>query len=197
MDVTTYAAIADLCARFAGRLSDDVLDAVRVHYAAGEEVIAESALLLGLAYEGVGITPAERDLIRSVLDDPANPDLDAVPTVDAVPEPSYRFSPSGPPAAPDPTRADQVLSAEAPRHGGRRLRRTWRTPLTGTPEDGKWVYVLQVAPGTDELSAYSGLSSRLHVTLREDWQVEPVVEGALLPPYQAAALTAAHQVWTA
>jgi hypothetical protein len=31
--------------------------------------------------------------------------------------------------------------------------------------------------------------------LQEKWRLEVVVEGSLLPPYQAAALTAAHQVW--
>jgi hypothetical protein len=197
MDVKTYATIVDLCARFAGRLSDNVLDAVRVHYFAGEEVIAESALLLGLAYEGVGITREEHDLIRSVLDDPDNPDLAAVPIVDEVPQPAYRFSPTGPPDTPNPTRADMLLSSEAPRHGGRRLRRAWREPIEGAQDGATWVYVLQVAPGADPLRAYSGLSSRLGVVLQEKWQVEAVTEGGLLPPYQAAALTAAHQIWTA
>lgn len=197
MDVKTYATIVDLCARFAGRLSDDVRGAVRGHYFGGEELIAESALLLGLAYEGVGITREEHDLIRSVLDDPDNPDLDDVPVVDTVPPLAYRFSPTGPAGAPDPTRADIVLSTDAPRHGGRRLRRAWREPLDGAPDGATWVYVLQIAPDADELRAYSALSSRLWVVLQEKWEIEAVVEGSLLPPYQAAALTAAHQVWTA
>lgn len=49
--------------------------------------------------------------------------------------------------------------------------------------------------GTDELKAHSGLTSRLWVALREKWPLEVVVEGRLLPPYQAAALTAATRVW--
>jgi hypothetical protein len=197
MDVQTYAAATAVCARLAGRLSDDALGAVRDHYHGGEPDMAESALLLGLSYEGVGITREEHDLIRSVLDDPDNPDLDDVPLVDEVPPPAYRFSPTGPAGAPDPSRADIVLSTDAPRHGGRRLRRAWREPLDGASDGPTWVYVLQVAAGTDELSAYAGLTSRLWVVLQEKWRLEVVVEGSLLPPYQAAALTAAHQVWAA
>lgn len=194
MDVQTYATISSVCARLAGRLSDDALGAVRDHYFAGEIELAESSLLLGLAYENVGITSEEHDLIRSTLEED-NEDLDDVPVVETVPPLAYRFSPAGPADAPDPARADIVLSADAPRHGGRRLRRAWREPLEGAQDEATWVYVLQVAPGTDELGAYAGLTSRLWVVLQEKWRLEVVVEGSLLPPYQAAALTAAHQVW--
>jgi hypothetical protein len=197
MDVQTYSAVVAVCARLAGRLSDDTLGAVREHYSVGESELAESALLLGLAFEGVGITHEEHDLIRSVLDDPGNPDLDAVPITATAPPPRYRFSPAAPAGAPDPSRADVVLSADAPRHGGRRLRRTWREPLEGAPDGPTWVYVLQVPNGADELSAYAGLTSRLWVVLHEKWQLEVVVEGRQLPPYQAAALTVAPVVWSA
>ncbi|MEV0705882.1 hypothetical protein AB0I53_49400 [Saccharopolyspora sp. NPDC050389] len=197
MDVKTYAAVTDVCARLAGRLSDDILGVVREQYAAGESDLAESTLLLNLAAEGVGITHEEHDLIRSTLDDPADPDLDDVPVIDAVPPVQYRFSPTGPADAPDPSRADIVLSTDAPRHGGHRLRRAWREPLAGAQDAATWAYVLQVAEGTDELSAYAGLSSRLWVALQEKWPLEVVVEGRQLPPYQAAALTAAHQIWPA
>lgn len=194
MDATTYATVTAIGARLAGRLSDDVLGTVREHFAAGELDLAESTLLLTLAYEEVGVTQEERELLRAILDDPDNPDLADVPAIDEVPPPAYRFSPTGPPTAPDPSRADIVLSTDAPRHGGRRLRRAWREPLDGTGT-ATWLYVLQVVPSTDELAAYSGLTSRLWVALHEKWPLEVVVEGSLLPPYQAAALTAAHQVW--
>lgn len=197
MDVKTYATIVDLCARFAGRLSDDVLGAVRGHYFGGEEQMAESALLLGLAFEGVGITEDERELVRSVLDDPHNPDLDDVPVVDEVPPLAYRFGPTAPDDVAEPTRADAVLAAEAPNHGVLRLRRAWREPLDGTRDGATWVYVVQLTPDVDPLRAYSALSSQLWVVLQEKWLVEAVVEGAVLPPYQAAALTAARQVWAA
>lgn len=197
MDVQTYATAVAVCDQLTGRLSDDTMGAVRDHYAGGETELAESTLLLGLAHEGVGITPEEREMIRSVLEDPNNPDLDDVPVVDAVPPLVYRFSPEGPADAPDPSKADIVLSTDAARHGGRRLRRTWREPLDGAQDGATWVYVLQVVEGTDTLSAYAGLSSRLWVVLKEKWQLEVVVEGRLLPPYQAAALTAARQIWAA
>jgi hypothetical protein len=199
MDVRTYATLTDVCGWLAGRLSDTVLDAVRVNYYVGEDVMAESAMLLGLAMENVGITPEEREQIRSVLDDPDNPDLDDVPSIAEVPPLAYRFAtspPPGPVTAPDPYRADEVLAAEAPNHQGRRVRRTWRTPLTD-PDRGTWLYVVQIAPGGNVLRAYSGLSSTLNVEARLTWPVEVVTEGSLLPPYQAAALTAAHQVWAA
>lgn len=197
MDVQTYAAAVAICARLSGRLSDDTLGAVRDHFAGGEADLAESTLLLSLAYEGVGITREEHDQIRGILDDPHNPDLDDVPIVDDLPPLTYSFSPTAPDTAPDPTKADIVLSTDAPRHHGRRLRRAWRTPLDGAPDEATWVYVLQVTAGTDELGAYSALTSRIWVVLQEKWQLEVVVEGTLLPPYQAAALTAAHQVWPA
>ncbi len=197
MDVQTYATAVAVCAQLTGRLSDDTMGAVRDHYAAGEAELAESTLLLGLAHEGVGITPEERETIRSILEDPNNPDLDDVPAVDEVPSPAYRFLPAGPADAPDPAKADAVLAADAARHGGRRLRRAWREPLDGSQDGATWTYVLQVVEGTDTLSAYAGLSSRLWVVLKEKWQLEVVVEGRLLPPYQAAALTAAREVWSA
>ncbi|RKT57317.1 hypothetical protein [Saccharothrix australiensis] len=197
MDVKLYAAVTDVCARLAGRLSDDTLGTVREHFAAGEWELAESTLLLNLAYEGVGITGEERDLLRSFLDDPDNPDLADVPVVDQVPPPRYRFSSTGPAGAQDPSKADILLSTDARYHGGRRLRRAWREPVEGAPDGSTWVYVLQVAEGTDELKAYSGLVSRLWVVLKEKCGLEVVVEGRLVPPYQAAALAAARQIWTA
>ncbi|SCG60533.1 hypothetical protein [Micromonospora halophytica] len=194
MDAKTYAAVADVCARLAGRLSDDTLGTVREHYAAGEWDLADATLLLNLAFEGVGITRAEQELIRSFLGDPDSPELHDVPVVAEVPSPPYRFSPTGPADAPDPTRADGVLSADAPRHGGHRLYRAWRHPHDGAPDGAAWVYVLLVAEGTDPLSAYSGLSSRLWTALKEKWPLEVVVEGGALPPYQAAALASASLV---
>ncbi|GAB1513272.1 hypothetical protein [Actinophytocola sp. KF-1] len=195
MDVQTNAAVAAVCARLAGRLSDDVLDAVRDHYSVGETEIAEAALLLGLALEGVAITLEEQDLIRAALYDPGNPDLDDVPVTDEVPPPAYRFTATGPAGAPDPSRADEVLAAEASAHGGVRLHRVWRMPLEGAQDGATWVYVLEVAPEADVLSARGALASRLWVELEQRWLVEVVTEGAALPPYQAAALAAAVQVW--
>lgn len=196
MDVQTYATVTDLCARLAGRLSDDTVRSVREDYFGGEPFQAETTLLLSLAYEGVGITREEHDLIKSTLDDPDNPDLAAVAILPEAPAPAYRFSPIAGPGAPSPTQADAVLVAEAARQAGRRLRRAWREPLDGAPDGPAWVYVLQIAPGADELRSFSGMASRLWVTLHEKWPVEVVTEGSLLPPYQAAALTGAHQIWS-
>ena len=195
MDVQTNAAVAAVCARLAGRLSDDVLDAVRDHHAVGETEIAESALLLGLALEGVAITLEEQDLIRATLYDQGNPDLDDVPVTDEVPALTYRFHPTAPTEAPDPSHADEVLAAEAASHGGRHLHRTWRSPMEGAQDGATWVYVLEVAPETDVLSARSGLASRLWVELEQRWLVEVVAEGGDLPPYQEAALAAGREVW--
>lgn len=181
MDVKTYATIVNLCGRFAGRMSDTVLDAVRTHYFAGEEVIAEAALLLGLALEGVGVIQEEHDLVRSVLNDPENPDLDLLVVVDTVPALAYRFSPTGPQDGAVPVTADELLSKETKLHGGVKLLRAWREPLNGSYQGSTWVYVPVMAPGMDELGAYSGLSSRLWVVLHEKWQVEPITDGRQLP----------------
>ncbi|MEU5940099.1 hypothetical protein ABZ807_13080 [Micromonospora sp. NPDC047548] len=194
MDEKTYAAVTEVCARLAGRLSDDTLSTVREHYAAGEWDLADDTLLLNLAYEVVSITPNERDLIRSFLGDPDNPDLLNVPVIAEVPPPPYRFSPTGPANAPDPTRADILLSTEAPRRGGHSLYRAWRDPFDGAPDGATWVYVLRVAEGADELKAYSGLTARLWTDLREKWPLEVVADGESLTAYQAAALAAARPV---
>jgi hypothetical protein len=196
MDVKTYATVTDLCARLAGRLQDDTLRSVREDYFGGEPAQAEATLLLTMAYENIGITREEHDLIQSTLDDPASADLAAVPVIDEVPPLPYRFSALAPPSAPDPGKADIVLSADAARHGGRRLRRAWREPLDGAPDVAKWVYVLQAHEGANLLGAFSGLSGRLWVVLQEKWPLEVVVEGRLLPPYQAAAVTVAPQIWS-
>ena len=197
MDVQTYATVAAVCARLTGRLSDDVIDAVRDHYSAGEAEIAESAMLLGLALEGVAITLEEQDLIRTVLYDPDNPELDDVPITDEEPPLAYRFAASAPASAPDPSHADAVLSAEAPAHRGVRLVRAWREPLPGAQDGATWTYVLEVAQGSDELLARAGLVSRLWVELGERWLVEVVVRDGDLPPYQAAALAEGREIWSA
>ena len=67
----------------------------------------------------------------------------------------------------------------------------------GAPDSSKWVYVLQVAEGANLLGAFAGLSGRLWVVLREKWPLEVVVEGQALPPYQAATVTVAPQIWSA
>jgi hypothetical protein len=193
MDVTTYATLTAVCGWLAGRLSDTVLDAVRVNYYVGEDVLAESAMLLGLAMENVGITPAEREQIRAVLDDPDNPDLDDVPSIDEPPPPAHRFLTGPPPGPipPDPCRADEVIAREAPRHRGMRVHRTWRSP-SEDPDTGTWLYVVQLSPDGDVLRAYSGISSTLNVEAQLAWPIEVVAEGAPRPPYQAAALAGAH-----
>ncbi|MBM7858885.1 hypothetical protein [Lentzea nigeriaca] len=196
MDVKTYATVTDLCARLAGRLEDDTLRSVREDYFGGEVAQAEATLLMSMAYENVGITAEERELIASTLDDPDNEDLAAVPVIDEVPPVPYRFSATAPAGAPDPSKADVVLSADAARHGGRRLRRAWREPLDGAPDGAKWVYVLQTSDTANLLGAFAGLSGRLWVVLKEKWPLEVVVEGRPLPPYQAAAVTVAPQIWS-
>ncbi|SER82779.1 hypothetical protein [Lentzea albida] len=190
MDVKTYAVVTDLCARFAGRLDDDALNSVRVHYFAGEPALAEATLLLTLAHGDIGITREEHDLIRSTSDDP---DLAAVRIIDQVPPLAYRFSPTGPADAPDPGRADQVLADEAARYGGRVLRRAWRDPLPGAPDTAKWTYLLHT-DDADVLGVYAGLSGRLRVTLEEKWPLEVVHTN--VSPYQAAA-SLAPRIWVA
>ena len=182
MDERTYARVTDLCARLAGRLSDDVVGIVREHYAAGESYLAESTLLLSLAHEAVGVTGAERALIRATLDDPDNPDLHAVPSIDVAPL-TCRFTGG----APGPIEADVALSAEAPRHGGRSLHRAWREPLDGARGGATWLYVLRVAEGTDAMAAFSGVNSRMLGA----WPLEVVVEDGPLLPYPAAA----RRIW--
>jgi hypothetical protein len=190
MDAETYAAVTEVCARLAGRLSDDVLGTVREQYGAGEWQLGDDTLLLNLAYQRIGITRDEQRLIRSVLGDPDNPDLLDVPLVAEAPPPAYRFSAAGPPAAPDPSGADRLLSAHAARDG-HRLHRAWRDPVDGAPDGAAWIYVLRVAEGTDVLKTFSGLTAVLWTGLREKWPLEVVAEGAGLTPYQAAALAAA------
>ncbi|MGI5498753.1 hypothetical protein [Lentzea sp. CA-135723] len=196
MDAKTYATVTDVCARLAGRLEDDTLRSVREDYFGGEPAQAETTLLMSMAYENIGLTTEERDLIASTLDDPDSPDLAAVPTIPEVPPVPYRFTATAPPGAPDPSKADIILSTDAPRHGGHRLRRAWREPLDGAPDLAKWVYVLQTSESANLLGAFSGLSGRLWVVLKEKWPLEVVVEGRLLPPYQAAAVTVAPPIWS-
>ncbi|WP_394618406.1 hypothetical protein JNUCC0626_04710 [Lentzea sp. JNUCC 0626] len=190
MDVQTYRTVTDLCVRFAGRLPDDALRSVREDYFGGEPALAEATLLLTLGYEDIGITREEHDLIRSISDDP---DLARVRIVDRVPPLAYRFSPSAPADAPDPSRADRVLADESARYGGRVLRRAWREPLVGALDEAKWVYVLEVDTA-DVLGAFAGLSARLWVTAREKWPVEVVNDAR--SPYQAAA-SLGPRIWVA
>ncbi|GAA3007814.1 hypothetical protein [Actinokineospora diospyrosa] len=197
MDQLQYATATEVCRRLSGRLTDDVVSVVQSQIFAGEEEMALASLLLNLQYEGVGITAEEAELIRALLDDPHDPELAEVAVVDAAPTPAYRFSPTGPADAPDPAGADRVIATEAATAGGRRVRRAWREPLPDATNPATWVYLVQVVPGADELRTYSAISSRLWVTRQEKWPIEVVVEGRMLPAYQAAAVTAAHQIWAA
>lgn len=197
MDALTYDIVCQVCRMLAGRLPDDVLDAVRSFYAAGEWDLGDATLLLGLAGEGVGITGTERDRIRSVLGDPHSPELGEVPSIDRIPL-SYRFDATGPPEAADPSESDALLTANAPLHGGRELRRAWREPLDeSAPNPAGWVYLVSASASTDELSAYSGLSSTLWVTLRVKHQVEVVADGNEPSPFHSAMREAALLLWTA
>ncbi|WP_026423466.1 hypothetical protein [Actinokineospora inagensis] len=197
MDQVQYTTAAEVCRRLAGRLSDDVIGVVQSQLFAGEDELARAALLLNLRHEGVGVTAEETELIRTLLDDPQDPELTELTAVDTAPPPAYRFSPTGPADAPDPSGADRVIAGEAAASGGRRVRRAWREPLPEAANPATWVYLVQVVPGSDELRAHSAITSRLWVTRQEKWPVEVVVEGRLLPAYQAAAVTAAHQIWAA
>lgn len=194
MDAKTYATITEVCARLSGRLSDDVLGTVREHYAAGEWYLAGGTLLGNLAYQGVGITREEQDLIRSFLDESDVPDLLDVPVIAEAPPLAYRFGPSGPADAPDPSRADSLLSAHTARDGAQRLHRAWRDPLDGAPDGETWLYVVRVAEGTDELKTFSGLTAVLWTDLREKWPLEVVAEDSPLTPYQAAAMAASVRI---
>ncbi|MGO1051452.1 hypothetical protein [Crossiella sp. CA198] len=196
MDVLTYARVLEVCARLAGRLSDDTLDAIRTHYHAGEPGLADATLLVTLAYHEVGITEEERDLIRSALPDPDSPDLAAVPALATIPSPRHHFTPTAPAAAPDPAPADTLLATEAAQHHAVELGRTWRDPLPGVRGPGTWVYVLRVTPTADPLHAYAALTSQLWLVLRETWPLEVLIEGIPTPPYQTAALAATTQVWS-
>jgi hypothetical protein len=66
---------------------------------------------------------------------------DDVPVTDEVPPPAYRVTATGPASAPDPSRADAVLSAGAAAHGGARLVHAWREPLPGAPDGERWLVV--------------------------------------------------------
>lgn len=167
MDTRTYASATDMCGRLAGRLSDDTLGTIREYYAAGEWDLADATLLLNLAYEDVGVTDEERDLIRSFLGDPESPDLLDIPAIGEVPL-RHRFT-DAPANAPEPARADALLSTEALRHNAGRVTRAWREPLDGVRDGATWVYMVEVAEGADELKVYSGLPSRLWIALKEKW----------------------------
>jgi hypothetical protein len=196
MDAMTYATITEVCARLAGRLSDGVLGAVRGYYAAGEWAIGDDTLLLNLAYQGVGITQEEHDLIRTLLDESNVADLAEVLIVAEVPPLAYHFRSMHPADAPDPTRADRLLGGHAARNSVRRIHRAWRDPLNGAPDGATWVFVVHVAEGIDELKTFSGLSAVLWTDLKEKWPMEVIAEGAELTAYQAAALAAAQLIWT-
>jgi hypothetical protein len=194
MDVLRYANAEYLFRRMAGRLSDDVLSTVQEDFAAGEEQMAMSILLLNAHYQGVAITPGEVELCRSLLDDPADPDLLQVTVVDPLPPPDYRFSPTAPAGAPDPARVDEAIVGLAARVGVLGVRRSWRAPGPAGPNPARWIYLVRVAPGTDRLRAYSSIAAELSIELRDKSPVTVLADGAELTPYLAAAAAASHVV---
>jgi hypothetical protein len=141
MDVVQYANAECLCARMTGRLSDGMLRAVQIQFAAGEGQMAISDLLLNAEYQGVAITPEEVELCRGLLDDPAAPELLQVAVVDALPPPDYRFSPTAPAGVPAPAPVDEVITGLAAEVGGHDIRRAWRTPGPAGPNPATWIYL--------------------------------------------------------
>ncbi|OLR90928.1 hypothetical protein [Actinokineospora bangkokensis] len=200
MDVAHHATATEVARRLSGRLSDEVVAVVQSWFAAGEHGLAVAALVLNLQAEGVAVTTQEAALVRALAaEDPSTADLARadLALADLAPPPAYRFSPTGPPEAPDPTPVDRVLAAEAPPLGARRVRRAWRDPLPEAPNRPTWVHLVQVAAGVDELSVLGTLAARVWVRTQQRWPLDVIADGGLLPPYHAAAVTAAQQVWAA
>ncbi len=194
MDAISYAKITNLCGRLGGRLSDPVLDAVRVYYFVGEGGLAEGTLLIGLVAEDVGITQSELELIRAFVADAATDEVGQLRVVSELPPSTHQFCPEAPATAPDPSRADEVLATEAERHRVRSLHRAWRGPQDDSPT-GTWLYVALVDADRDVLGVYSGLSSRLGATLRLAWPLEVMSHDQEPTSYQGDALAAASPVW--
>jgi hypothetical protein len=194
MDVVQYANAEYLCALLTGRLSDDIMDVVQGHFAGGEDQLAITALVLSLPDQRVAITPEELELCRSLLDDPADPDLLQVTVVDSLPLPDYGFSPTAPDGAPDPARVDEVITGLAARVGAHDVRRTWRAPGPAGPNPASWIYLVRVTPDRDRLQVFSSITSDLWIQLRYKSPVTVLAVGSELPPYLAAADAASHSV---
>ncbi|MGW4635749.1 hypothetical protein [Nocardia sp. NPDC004415] len=191
-----YLAVTDLCQRLAGRMSDDPLAVIRGQYAAGEFQIGESTLVLGLLDEDLGITQEERDVLLALVDDANRSDLEDVASIDRLPPLRFRFHAESPRAACTPFSVDSLVISEAVRHEATRLFRAWRTPVDEEAGDSTWIYVLEVAAGTDQLDAFSGVDFSLSMN-GTAWSTEVVEQGAALHPYRSAALAGGTEIWRA
>ncbi|MGW0480624.1 hypothetical protein [Nonomuraea sp. NPDC003214] len=190
MDVTRYTNATVLCRRLAGRLSDVVLESVRVYYFVGEDGLADDTLLVNLVIEEVQIDPAERDLLRAVVGDPNAPEIDRLRVVDKPASRTHDFRRTAPPSAPDPSRADDLLATEAERQRVHGLYRTWRSSADSA-EAGTWLYVALVDDTADELRVHSALSSMLGTALGLAWPIEVTTAQGEPHSYQHRALAGA------
>ena len=182
----------DLLVALAGRLPDRALWRLRDWLAADAVVALRTAVPRTLLRHRVGVTEAERALLREAVTGWRGPVrlADAVLHAEVAPEPTATFT--------EPGRfgwdaADLVLRALLPTVGEvGEVRRAWRTSTTSGP-----VRVVLVSAAGD-LPALTGAVQR---ALRAHGGTVPGVEvigaGTLTTTYHRAALTASDVLWRA
>lgn len=178
----------DLLVALAGRVPDAALWRLRDWLAAGADTALRTAVPRTLLRHRVGVTDAERELLReAVVARRGSARLvDAVLHADAAPEPAVTF---GEPGAAPWDAADLVLRAVVPAAGDvGEVRRAWRT-------DGSRVVLISAA---GDLAALTGIVQR---ALRAHGDADPCVEvigaGTLTTGYHRAALAASDVLWRA
>ncbi|WP_018332811.1 hypothetical protein [Actinomycetospora chiangmaiensis] len=177
----------DLLVALAGRVPDTALWRLRDWLSAGAGTALRTAVPRTLLRHRVGVTDAERDLLREAVAAWRGSArlVDAVLHVDAAPEPAPVF---GEPGAAPWDAADLVLRAVVPATGDvGEVRRAWRA--------GSRVVLVSAA---GDLAALTGIVQR---TLRAHGDAAPCVEvigaGTLTTGYHRAALAASDVLWRA
>lgn len=194
----------DVLLAMAGRMPDRSLWRLRDWSAAGAGIALRTALPRTLVRHRVGVTEAERVLLRDAVagwDGPGRL-VDAVLHLDEVPDPSFAFAPEGP--RPGRDTVDLALRALLPVTGVRELRRAWRRDVPGTRTSSPArVVLVRVDDHPDAASAVDlvALTGAVQRGLRALGERDPRVEvrGRAAPQtaYHTAATAGSELLWSA
>ncbi|MFD6388611.1 hypothetical protein [Nocardia sp. NPDC060259] len=178
-----------------GRVPDHYLG-VAYGLVHNEDAMAVQAVVLGLDYDGIGVTGEEWLLVRDLLEvgDLQEDELH-ISLLDIPPTLAYSFTPDAPEHIPEPLAADRLMAMSVAGRGVTAVRRVYRSPKHAAANPASWLYLVETEVGVEEARLSDYLSSQLWHELQEKQLVETYPAGAVLPTYHSAALAASKLLW--
>jgi hypothetical protein len=169
----------------AGRVDDAALTTFRSMLAARELTMLARSLADGLEREHIPLDAGERALLARLL----GAEVAGVPEPGGPP-PRYTFTPTGERPS---TQDESLVYLVSHLPSARRMLRAYRQPASDTaPGPGTWLYLVELDPGSEVTVP----QNQLKIPDPLFGIVEVFAAGESLPPYHAAALDAAEEIWS-